>query len=98
MATKIDQKIVKYEVVQEEKASEEASAKIIHMHERLERPEELLGSTYKVRTPLSEHSLYVTINDIVLNPGTEHELRRPFEVFINSKPLQNVPSKDKILN
>jgi hypothetical protein len=31
--------------------------------------------------------MYVTINDIVLNQGTENELRRPFEVFINSKNM-----------
>ena len=45
--------------------------------------------TYKINTPLSEHALYVTINDIVLNPGTEHELRRPFEIFINSKNMDH---------
>jgi hypothetical protein len=33
--------------------------------------------------------MYVTINDIVLNEGTEHEQRRPFEVFINSKNLDH---------
>ncbi len=33
--------------------------------------------------------MYVTINDIVLNQGTEHELRRPFEVFINSKNMDH---------
>src|SRR5438105_6845783 len=33
--------------------------------------------------------MYVTINDIVLNHGTEHELRRPFEVFINSKSMDH---------
>jgi hypothetical protein len=49
----------------------------------------LQGSTYKIKTPLSEHALYVTINDITLNPGTEHELRRPFEIFINSKNLEH---------
>jgi hypothetical protein len=58
------------------------SAEVIQMHERLERPEMLVGSTYKIKTPLSDHALYVTINDIVLNQGTEHEQRRPFEVFI----------------
>jgi len=31
----------------------------------------------------------VTINDIVLNEGTEHEQRRPFEVFINSKNMEH---------
>jgi hypothetical protein len=59
------------------------------MHEKLERPEALHGSTYKVKTPLSEHALYITINDIILNPGTEHELRRPFEIFINSKNMDH---------
>ena len=59
------------------------------MHERVERPEALIGATYKVKSPLFEHALYVTINDIVLNPGTEHELRRPFELFINSKNMEH---------
>ena len=65
------------------------TAEVIQMHERLERPETLLGSTYKIKTPLSDHALYVTINDIVLNAGTEHEQRRPFEVFINSKNMEH---------
>src|SRR5690606_30439983 len=32
---------------------------------------------------------YVTINDIVLNAGSEHEHRRPFEIFINSKNMDH---------
>lgn len=71
------------------KKVQEETAKIVHMHEKVKRPQTLLGSTYKIKTPLSEHALYVTINDIVLNPGTEHELRRPFEVFINSKNMDH---------
>ena len=59
------------------------------MHEKLERPEVLIGSTYKIKTPVSDHAMYVTINDIVLNEGTPHEQRRPFEVFINSKNLDH---------
>ena len=59
------------------------------MHERLERPEVLVGSTYKIKTPLSEHALYVTINDVILNAGTVHEQRRPFEIFINSKNMEH---------
>ncbi len=59
------------------------------MHESLARPEMLLGSTYKIKTPLSEHSLYITINDLLLNEGTDHEQRRPFEVFINSKNMDH---------
>lgn len=62
---------------------------VVHMHEKLERPPMLAGSTYKIKTPQTEHALYVTINDIVLNPGTEHELRRPFEMFINSKNMDH---------
>ena len=36
------------------------------MHEKVERPEALVGATYKIKSPLFEHALYVTINDIVL--------------------------------
>ena len=59
------------------------------MHEKLERPEVLIGSTYKIKTPVSDHAMYLTINDIMLNEGTEHEHRRPFEIFINSKNLDH---------
>jgi len=95
MATKIEGKIVDYQVkTPDAKPAGEASvrdkkADVIQMHERVERPEMLRGSTYKVKTPLSEHALYVTINDIVLNQDTEHEQRRPFEVFINSKNMEH---------
>ena len=98
---KIDKKIVGYAVAQpvkEEKSQKPefkreggggAGAEVIRMHEKLERPEMLVGSTYKVKTPISDHAMYVTINDIVLNQGTEHEKRRPFEIFINSKNLDH---------
>jgi hypothetical protein len=96
MAIKIDQKIVKYNVVSQDdekkpvpKPVKEPAASVVQMHEKLERPEMLHGSTYKVKTPLSEHALYITVNDIILNPGTEHELRRPFEIFINSKNMDH---------
>ena len=98
---KVERKIVNYEVALDaadqtvdepsevvEKTKPEA-AKVIRMHEKLERPEVLIGSTYKVKTPVSDHAMYVTINDIVLNEGTEHEKRRPFEIFINSKNLDH---------
>jgi len=68
---------------------ERPMAEIIQMHEKVERPEALVGATYKIKSPLVEHAMYVTINDIVLNPGTEYELRRPFEVFINSKNMDH---------
>jgi hypothetical protein len=98
MAVKIDTKIVDYEVGQADAEAEAAAANdagapsaaaIEHMHEELQRPERLEGQTYKIKTPLSEHALYVTVNDLILNEGTEHELRRPFEVFINSKNMDH---------
>ena len=95
MATKINSKIVSFKVIKDDEpeavvaANTEAVSDVVHMHEDVERPELLLGSTYKVKTPLSEHALYITINDIILNQGTSDELRRPFEVFINSKSMDN---------
>ncbi len=98
MTIKIEKKIRGYEVVGDNtgkqdkaKAAEAASprAEVIHMHEKVERPETLIGCTYKIKSPLFEHALYVTINDIVLNQGTEHELRRPFEIFVNSKNMDH---------
>ena len=68
---------------------EPKQAEVIQMHESVERPEQLIGSTFKIKSPLFEHALYVTINDIVLNAGTPHEQRRPFEIFINSKNMDH---------
>jgi len=59
------------------------------MNESVGRPEVLVGSMYKIKTPLSDHALYITINDIVLNTNTDHEQRQPYEVFINSKNLEH---------
>ena len=102
---KIDKKIVKYRVQKPEHEPEPEAEKpaareareakvrkegnVVWMHEKVERPEMLVGSTYKIKTPVSEHAMYLTINDIVLNEGTEHEHRRPFEIFINSKNLDH---------
>ncbi len=103
MSIKIERKIVGYEVVRKEeeeaakaKAKKESGdrkkAKIIRMTEWVARPEgmdALEGSTYKIKTPLDDHAMYVTINDMILNPDTEHEQRRPFEIFINSKNMDH---------
>ncbi len=98
---KISKKIVSYSVVKADSQSADGSnvaakvesitADVIQMHEKLERPNKLIGSTYKLKTPdhVSAHAMYITINDIILNEGTENELRRPFEVFINSKNLEH---------
>ncbi|PDH43191.1 MAG: NrdJb [Candidatus Thioglobus sp. MED-G25] len=105
MVIKIDNPIADFEVIKAEgdppkttvmapeneviAGAEGSASNVIQMHEKLERPEMLIGSTYKIKTPLSEHALYVTINDIVLNPETPYEKRRPFEIFINSKNMDH---------
>lgn len=100
---KIDRRIVKYRVRKPDDkpaaaaapdaelahSKDGSTAKVIRMHEEIQRPEMLIGSTYKIKTPVSDHAMYVTINDIVLNEGTEYEQRRPFEIFINSKNLDH---------
>lgn len=83
MPTKITQKIVSSSVVKPDAPSPQ------HLHEDIIRPDSLPGTTYKVKTPLSEHALYITINDIILNEGTTSETRQPFEVFINSKSMEH---------
>src|ERR1700753_2532386 len=95
---KTGKKIAKYRVQKPEaketaapapKEALKAQDNVIWMHEKLERPEVLIGSTYKIKTPVSDHAMYVTINDIILNEGTPHEQRRPFEIFINTKNLDH---------
>ena len=89
MAIKIDQEIVNYSIKKEDEPVVEQQPGVEQMDENLRRPEVLMGATYKIKTPLSDHALYVTVNDAVLNPGTEHEHRKPFEVFINSKNMEH---------
>src|SRR5450432_1566293 len=100
MSIKISKKIKGYSVAKPDdavalipavalEAIEPPRAEVIQMHEKVERPDALVGATYKIKSPLFEHALYVTINDIVLNEGTEYELRRPFEIFINSKNMDH---------
>lgn len=99
---KIDKKIVGYSVVSDKNNKTENLKEMntaanngnisndrVEMHENIKRPEILLGSTYRIKSPITDHAIYVTINDIVLNPGTEHEHKRPYEVFINSKSMEH---------
>jgi hypothetical protein len=66
-----------------------AAPEIVQMSESIERPEILMGTTYKLKPPVAEHAMYITINDVILNEDTEHEQRRPYEVFINSKNMEH---------
>ena len=70
-------------------ASDEApesdqGADVIYMSEPLDRPAALDGNTYKLKWPDSEHAIYLTVNDVVINGH-----RRPFEIFINSKNMEH---------
>lgn len=67
----------------------EVAARLQVITEQLKRPRVLNGRTYKLTTPLSNSSVYITLNDLPLNVGTEHEALHPFEVFINSRDMQN---------
>lgn len=50
----------------------------------MRRADKLTGATYKLRWPDSEHAMYVTINDL-----EQDGVRRPFEIFVNSKNLEH---------
>ena len=62
---------------------------MVQIGEPLERPDNIRGTTYKVKTPVTEHALYITINDVVMNEGKDQEYSRPFEIFINSKNMDH---------
>ena len=62
----------------------ERGADVVYLSTPFDRPEALEGHTYKLKWPGSEHAIYVTINDTVINGH-----RRPFEIFINSKNMEH---------
>ena len=64
-------------------APREARGGVVYMTKPLDRPEALLGRTYKIKWLESDHAFYITINDI-----EKDGRRRPFEVFINSKNME----------
>jgi ribonucleoside-diphosphate reductase alpha chain len=64
------------------------------------REQVLDGKTYKLKWPLIDHAIYITINDVwVIEAAGPSDLapyglvsrRRPFEIFINSKHLDSYP-------
>ncbi|MFQ5519563.1 MAG: TSCPD domain-containing protein [Mariprofundus sp.] len=88
MSIKIEKKITGFEVKKPEDEQEE-KATIHQIAPLLERDDILEGSTYKIKTPHSDHAMYITINDVIINAGEADEHRRPFEVFINSKNMEH---------
>ena len=90
MAIKIDKKIVGYGISEPEKnESAEEASNVFQLGEPLDRPEKITGTTYKVKTPVTDHAFYITINDVVMNEDTPQEHRRPFEIFVNSKNMEH---------
>jgi ribonucleoside-diphosphate reductase alpha chain len=63
-------------------SSDARSGGVVYMTRPLDRPEVLLGQTYKIKWADNDHAFYITINDI-----EKDARRRPFEIFINSKNM-----------
>lgn len=78
MTISISQKIKSIELVKDEKPVKEI------IKEMVSRPKELDGKTYKLKSPLTENAIYITINHIVID-----QKKYPFEIFINTKSLEN---------
>ncbi len=57
---------------------------VVYMTQPLDRPEALIGQTYKIKWADLDHAFYITINDI-----DKDGRRRPFEIFINSKNMEH---------
>ena len=93
MSIKIEKKIVSHSVVdktdEQKDEKKEMLAEVVQIGEPLARPDKITGSTYKVKTPVTEHALYITINDVIMTEGTDQEHRRPFEIFVNSKNMEH---------
>jgi len=78
MPVKISNKIVGYRVTKADENNQPAptvESTLVKMNEYIERPEFLLGTTYKIKPPVAEHAMYITINDILLN--ARHRPRKP---------------------
>jgi ribonucleoside-diphosphate reductase alpha chain len=56
---------------------------IVQLTQPLDRPEVLVGQTYKIKWADSDHAFYITVNDLQADGR-----RRPFEIFINSKNME----------
>ena len=52
----------------------DTGADVVYLAEPLDRPNSLEGHTYKLKWPETEHAMYITINDVIMNGS-----RRPFE-------------------
>ena len=67
MAVKITKKIVGYNVLDKEKEKKEESnpAEIFQLGDPLNRPDQITGSTYKVKTPVTVSYTHLTLPTIL---------------------------------
>jgi len=87
MTQKIESKITGFSVVKE---GGEDTPIIKHEHPTLLNRDEILeGSTYKIKPPMTDQAYYITINNSILDKGTDHEKVVPFEIFVNSKNVEH---------
>lgn len=63
----------------------EGDSNVVELTKPLTRPETLQGTTYRLKPAGSQHALFITINDI-----EQGGVRRPFEIFINTKDTEFV--------
>lgn len=81
---KIDKKIVNWSVTKPDADPPPPPAKPSVPEPLPTRPKVLDGKTYKVRTPMTEHALYVTFTHIDTPTGV-----RPYEMFISCKAMEH---------
>ena len=60
---KIEKNIVSYSIKKEDSVITAASPDKETMHEEIQRPNELRGYTYKIKTHLTDDAMYITRND-----------------------------------
>ena len=84
MTTIINQKIIGQFVIDQSAPLPVSQETPTQTRTALPRPDLLTGCTYKLKTPLSEHAMYITINDVEIDGKL-----RPFEIFINSKAMEH---------
>ena len=76
-------------VLEVKKEEPQSSAAAANHDVPMARPESLPGATYKLNWPESDHAIYITVNDILVEEPSGSKARRPFEVFINSKNMEH---------
>ncbi len=78
-----DEPLLPFPLPEQQGAMRESAGGVVYMTRPLDRPDVLLGQTYKIKWLDSDHAFYITINDI-----EKDGRRRPFEIFINSKNME----------